>query len=182
MFLQHYIGENERHIKESWFVSSIIYPVYFFAANALVSYVFLQQQSFAYQLSMCLGFSLVAVPILLLLFHFSYRKSGTRFLTLLMLLRLVGTIIGGDVNAMILNMNSIHSDLHQSFGVFIFCSTCATIGLFLELGWLLLSYRLRKLNLKGVRAMDFRLPPKESSNDLGVSLQPEKTGALCEIN
>jgi hypothetical protein len=124
------LKQDEQRTKENWFIFTIVCAIYPILADILFSSFFQRENP-------PLAFVILGnVIFLCLIYHFAYRKSGTRFLTFIIFMKLSGLI--GMIQL-------IHATPFQGPKALNYC--CTVIDFFLVIGWLSLSFRLRKTNL-----------------------------------
>lgn len=124
------LKQDEQRIKEKWLIFSIVCAIYPILADILFSSFF--QRENPPQGYVILG----NVIFFCLIYHFAYRKAGTRFLTFIGFMKLSGLI--GMVQL-------THTIPIQGPIVLNYCFT--VVDFFLAIGWLFLSFRMRKINL-----------------------------------
>ncbi len=131
MIPEDFISRKEQLLRKRWLVASIVFAVYAIITDIL------------FILFSKIGDSSLVFPILLnlitlaLLYHFSYKNFDTRLLTFIMFGRLLGLI----VMICLIHRLQIVSSIIWSYCI-------SAIDLFVTLGWIYLSFKLKKVNLR----------------------------------
>lgn len=124
------LKQDEHRIKEKSLIFTIVCAIYPILSDVLFSSFFQRENP-------PLGYVILGnVIFLCLIYHFAYRKGGTRFLTFIGFMKLSGLIGMVQLTHTIPIQGPIA--LHYCFTV---------VDFFLVIGWLFLSFRLRKINL-----------------------------------
>jgi hypothetical protein len=127
---QCYIFENAKFIRNQWLIFSIICSAYSIITDYL--HILTTPSEFSSLLSIVISNAV----LLFLLYHFSYRKTGTRLLTFVMFLKVLGVI--GIIELFPIILFTKFKILNYSL---------TTIDLFLMIAWCSLSLQLRKMNM-----------------------------------
>ncbi len=131
MFQRNCICENGQDIKERWLIITMACAVYPIIVSLFTLFIPRESPPPIPTISSNLVF-------FSLLYYFVYRKSRTRFLTFMIFMKLSG-FIGIVVQVLITPV--------QDPRILNYCLTI--IDFFLTIGWLFLSFQLRKIYLRG---------------------------------
>lgn len=131
MLLQDQISKKETITKKSW----LIFCTTFLLFQIIIDIIFisLPLDELPFPIAEILGSAL----LLGILYRVSYKKPGTRFLTFIIFLRLLG---------LIKLFGLIGSFTTQNLG-FLY-PTLLMVNICLQITWIVLSYKMREINMK----------------------------------